>query len=186
MKKGLLLTLLVLVLPGTAFANYYGSGFNDARVNDCFELDVGVDLGNGSVVYVNGLGTYYLVQSGADGNVRTSDLSTFTDPYFGPPPNVEYYSLTGFTGTYFDNGGGLPVGSVVNSGCTPTSPPVAGGTWSWPPFATILGSTTEAANLAIRDFLTPFYIIFAILAGGLFAVMIRKWLWRSGRRVWER
>lgn len=63
---------------------------------------------------------------------------------------------------------------------------VATSTWTLPSFATILGSTTEAANIAIGDFLTPFYIIFAILAGGLFAVMIRKWIWKSGRKVWGR
>lgn len=58
--------------------------------------------------------------------------------------------------------------------------------WVFPSFSLIIASTSEAGQLAWTAFYTPFMIILAILMGGLFAVMIRKWIWNSGKRVFGR
>lgn len=110
--------LFVFCFPVVTFgADYLGSGFNDVRLNDCFIGSSSPSVGSAS--WDNSAGDYHLVHSSSDNYIRSSNLSTWTDPYNGPPPSVEYYmsGLNPSSGTWQDNGGGAPVGSFSLTTC---------------------------------------------------------------------
>lgn len=120
--------------------------------------------------------TYYVQLSLSDGNLRWG-MNSGLSAYDGG----DFY----FVGTWNDNtvNGGV-IFSVEQD--DPPPPSSITGTWVMPSFASILASTTEAANLAFADFYTPFLLIFGLLIGGMFALLIRRWIWGSGRKIWGR
>lgn len=108
-----------------AYADFRGSGFGDARMNDCF-VSSGVTPDDGSQVWANPTNTYFIVVSAIDGYYRSSDLSLDIDPYYGPPPTVEYYKAPGgdlTTGTWLVNTGTSPAGTFIFDLCPPPTPP---------------------------------------------------------------